>query len=79
MRLEQNPLFRKKIFPWHDSNIACIIMIGFLLIIFLFGIFGIFEAYESIENYQHIWVPGILVIMSGGTIVSISVRMIQRY
>ena len=79
MRLEQNPLFRKKIFPWYDSNIACIIMIGFLFIIFLFGITGIFEAYETIENHQHIWVPGILVIMSGGTIASILVRMIKRY
>jgi uncharacterized membrane protein len=79
MRLEQNPLFRKKILPWYDSNIVCIITVAFLFIVFLFGIAGIFEAYEKIENHKHMWFPFILVIMSGGTAASILLRIIKRY
>lgn len=79
MRLYQNPLFRKEIAPWYDSNTSCLIMIGFLLIVFLLGIAGISEAYEKIEHHKYVWIPGILVIISGGTIISTSIRLIKRY
>ena len=79
MRLHQNPLFRKEIAPWYDSDTTCLIMIGFLLIIFLFSIAGIFEAYEKIEYHKYVWVPGILLIMSGGIIISTSIRLLKRY
>ncbi len=79
MRLQQNPLFRKEIAPWYDSDTSCFIMIGFLLVIFLFSITGIFEAYEKIEHHKHVWVPGSLAILSGVTIVSMSIRLIKRY
>jgi hypothetical protein len=79
MRLNQNPLFRKEIAPWYDSDTIYLIMIGFLLIVFLFAIVGISEAYESVEYHKHVWVPGILLIMSGGIIISTSVRLIKRY
>ncbi|MDO9567032.1 MAG: hypothetical protein Q7J15_09865 [Candidatus Desulfaltia sp.] len=79
MRLQKNPLFRKEIAPWYDSDTSCLIMIGFLLVIFLFSITGIFEAYEKIEYYKHVWVPGILVVLSGGATISTSIRLIKRH
>ena len=79
MRFNQKPLFRKETAPWYDSDTICLIMIGFLLIVFLFAIAGISEAYESVEYHKHVWVPGILLIMSGGIIISTSVRLIKRY
>ncbi|HUV51212.1 MAG TPA: hypothetical protein VMW78_09365 [Anaerolineae bacterium] len=79
MRLQQNPLFRKEIAPWYDSDTSCLIMIGFFFIVFLFGITGISEAYEKIEYHKHVWVPGILAILSGVTIISTSIRLIKRY
>jgi len=79
MRLQQNPLFRKEIAPWYDSDTSCFIMIGFLLVIFLFSITGISEAYEKIEYHKHVWVPGILAILSGVTIISTLMRLIKRY
>jgi len=79
MRLQQNPLFRKEIAPWYDSDTTCLIMIGFLLILFLFSITGISEAYEKIEYHKYVWVPGILAILSGGIIISMSIRLIKRY
>ena len=79
MRLQQNPLFRKEIAPWYDSDTSCLIMMGFLLIVFLFSITGISEAYEKFEYHKHVWVPGILAILSGGIIISTSTRLIKRY
>lgn len=79
MRLQQNPLFRKEIAPWYDSDTSCLIMMGFLLIVFLFSITGISEAYEKFEYHKHAWVPGILAILSGGIIISTSTRLIKRY
>ncbi|MBL7207175.1 MAG: hypothetical protein ISS67_01440 [Desulfobacterales bacterium] len=79
MRLQQNPLFRKEISPWYDSDTSCLIMIGFLLIVFLFSITGISEAYEKLEYHKHVWIPGILAILSGVIIISTSTRLIKRY
>jgi hypothetical protein len=71
--------FRKEIAPWYDSDTICLIMVGFLLVIFLFSIAGISEAYEKIEYHKHVWVPGILFIMTGGIIISTSIRLLKRY
>jgi len=79
MRLQQNPLFKKEIAPWYDSNTSCLIMIGFLLIVFLFSIIGISEAYKKFEYHKHVWVPSISAILSGGIIISTLTRLIKRY
>ncbi|MBU4184800.1 MAG: hypothetical protein KKI12_14485 [Proteobacteria bacterium] len=79
MPLDQNPLFRKVIAPWYDTEKACFTVIVFMLVVFLFGIAGILEAVEKIEYNEHIWVPALLVAMSGGVIASTSIRLIKRY
>ena len=79
MRIDQNPLFRRVIVPWYDSEAACSIVIFFMFLIFLFSFAGISVALENIEYYEYVWVPVLLVVMSGGVIISTTIRLIKRY
>ena len=79
MRLDQNPVYRKVIVPWYDSEITCLVLIVLLFVVFLFGFIGISVASESIFYGSYIWVPVILVVVSGGVILSITIRLIKRY
>ncbi len=79
MRLDQNPVYRKVIVPWYDSEITCLVMIVLLFVVFVFGFIGISVASESIFYGSYIWVPVILVVVSGGIILSITIRLIRRY
>jgi len=79
MRIDKNPIFRKVIVPWYDSEAACSIVIFFMFLIFLFSFAGISVARENIEYYEYVWVPVLLVVMSGGVIISITIRLIKRY
>ena len=79
MPLDQNPLFRKIIIPWYDSEMVCFIVIALMFLVLMFSIVGISGAYEKVEYREHIWVPVILVIMSGLVIVSTAIRLIKRY
>lgn len=79
MRLHQNPVFRKVIIPWYDSDTACIIVILFLLGVLLLGVLGIWVASETDKYHEHIWLPITLVILSGSVIVSTIIRLMKRY
>ena len=79
MRLDQNPVYRKVIVPWYDSEIACLVLIGLLFVVFLFGFIGISVAIDNSVHGSYLWVPIALVVMSGGIIVSITIRLIIRY
>ncbi|MDM8536088.1 hypothetical protein QUF70_04980 [Desulfobacterales bacterium HSG17] len=79
MKIEDSPVFRKYVIPWYDSETACLITLMFLYFIFLFGIIGISVARGYHEYYKHIWVPVLLMVMSGLTIMSITVRLLKRY
>ena len=79
MRLDQNPVYRKVIVPWYDSEIVCLVLIGLLFVVFLFGFIGISVAIDNSANGACLWVPIALVVMSGGIIISITIRLIMRY
>lgn len=79
MRIEQNPVFRKSIVPWYDSEAVCIGVIVFMLIVFLFGFVGISVAREKVEYYGYVWIAVLLVVMSGIVIFSTTVRLIKRH
>ncbi len=79
MRLDQNPVYRKVIVPWYDSEIACLVLIAFLFVVFLFGFIGISVVSESISYGSYIWVPIVLVVLSGGVILSLTIRLVRRY
>ncbi|MBW1866563.1 MAG: hypothetical protein JRE58_02750 [Deltaproteobacteria bacterium] len=79
MRLDQNPVHRKAIFPWYDSEAACYIGIGLMLMALVFGLIGVRVACETAKHCSYVWIPGCLVVMSAGVMLSIIVRLIRRY
>jgi len=79
MRIDQNPLFRKTINPWYDSEAVCIGIIVFMLIVFVFGWVGISVAREHPEFHGYVWIAILLVVMSAGVIVSTAIRLIKRH
>ncbi len=79
MLFKQNPLFRKIIIPWYDSEMVCFIIIVFTSLVLFFGVVGILATYEKVEYREHTWLPVILVIMSGLVMVSTAIRLIKRY
>jgi len=79
MRIDQNPLFRKTIIPWYDSEAVCIGVIVFMLIVFFFGVIGISVARKNAEYHGHVWMAVLLVVMSGGVIFSTVSRLIKRH
>jgi hypothetical protein len=79
MRIDQNPVFRKTIVPWYDSESVCIGVIVFMLIVFLFGFVGISVARETVEYYGYVWIAVLLVVMSGIVIFSTTIRLIKRH
>jgi hypothetical protein len=79
MRLDHTPVYRKTIVSWYDSEIACIIFIVFMLIVLLFGFLGISVARETSEYRSFIWVPSLIVALSGGVIISTTIRLFSRF
>jgi|TARA_B100001964_G_C14128141_1_gene551553 hypothetical protein len=79
MRLDEKPIFRKIIFPWYDSKTACLLLALFMVLVFLFGIVGLSVSSEIVEYNGFIWVPILLLLLSGWVIVSTMIRLIKRF
>jgi uncharacterized membrane protein len=79
MPLEKSPVFRKPIISWYQSKIAYGFTIAFMLVVFLVGLVGISvtREYEAYNGY--VWVPALLVILSGFLIITNAIRLIRRY
>ncbi len=79
MKLDPIPIYRKIFVPWHDSEAACLFVIVFLFFVVLFGFAGIKVANEEPHYQPYLWVPILLVVLSSGVIVSITIRLIRRF
>ncbi len=79
MRFDEKPIFRKIIVPWYDSETACLLLILFMVLVFLFGIAGLSVSSEIIEYNDFIWVPILLILLSGWVVVSTMIRLIKRF
>jgi hypothetical protein len=79
MPFEKNPVFRKPVIPWYQSKTACILTIVFMLIVFLVGLSGISVTREIDEYSGYVWVPALLVLLSGSVIITNIIRLIRRY
>jgi hypothetical protein len=78
MRLTQNPLFRRTITPWYDSNAACIVVLGFTLLVAVFSFVGI-DVAESDPAYRaYVWLPLLLLLLSLAVLASTIIRLVQR-
>jgi hypothetical protein len=79
MRLDPNPLFRKIIAPWYDSNLACWLALAVMLAIAYFAILGISVARQYAAYRSFVGVPVILLVLSLLIIISLAWRLAQRY
>jgi hypothetical protein len=79
MLSEKNPVFRKPIIPWYQSKTAYSFTIVFMLVVFLVGLSGISVTHEYEAYNGYIWVPALLVILSGFLIITNIIRLIRRY
>ena len=79
MPSDKSPVFRKPIIPWYHSRAAYGITIAFMLIVFMFGLAGISVTREYEQYAGYVWLPALLVFLSGGLIVSTTIRLIRRY
>ncbi|RJQ61031.1 MAG: hypothetical protein C4530_06760 [Desulfobacteraceae bacterium] len=80
MRLDQkNPVYRKVMVPWWDSEIPCLFVIIFMLFILLFGMIGLSVAYTTSEYRSFVWVPVLIAALSAAVIFSTTVRLVRRY
>ena len=79
MPSDKNPVFRKAIIPWYRSKTAYFFAIFSMLLVFLFGLAGISVA-RDIEKFNvYLWVPILLVVLSGGIITTTTIRLIRRF
>jgi len=87
MRLDhRNPMYRKVIVPWWDSEIACLLVIISMFVVFLFGMMGVSVVHGSLEyrpfvwEYRpFVWVPVLVIMLSAFVILSTTIRLIRRY
>ena len=78
MQLDQNPVFRKTITPWYDSNFACWALIIIMIFISVFAIAGILVASDSPHFQEHAWFPAFLAFLCLALIVKIFLRVKRR-
>ena len=74
----KSPVFRKAIIPWYRSKTVCVLTIVFMLLVFLFGLAGLSVARGHEQYHEYIWVPLVLVVLSGGVIVINIIRLIRQ-
>lgn len=79
MLYNKNRASRKVYIPWYDADPICFTVIFFMVLIFLFGVSGIVVALEKVEYNEHVWVPSVLVIMSGFVTISTITRLVKRH
>ena len=74
----QNPLFRRVIIPWYDTEPVCYFMLVFMAVVNLFSLAGIFEANSIPEFKRHLWIPALLFGMSLVVFISTILRLARR-
>jgi len=77
--MDRNPLFRKIIVPWYDSDTVCYIFLFSMLAVLLFSISGIVVARAHPMYHAHTWVPVLLTFLSASVLISITTRLTKRY
>ena len=79
MKIAPNPIHRKVIVPWYDSDVLCACVFIFCVFVFVFGVTGICVSAGATEYKPYGWLPWLLTLLSVATAVSIGYRMMKRY
>jgi len=72
------PFFRRPIVPWYDSEASCLVLLIMMYGVIWFAAIGLYVALSEEVFFGFICVPIVLVVLSGGVIVTISARMVFR-
>jgi hypothetical protein len=78
MKIHSNPIYRKAIIPWYDSDLFCIITLILLFLVFYFGLTGIWAAAETPDYQAYVWVPAVLALTSLLAGLSMAFRLAAR-
>lgn len=76
---DQNPLFRRIILPWYDTDIACVLTALFLLLVFVFALAGVSVVFETPDSGRQAWVPAVLLALSAVGFATVCLRLIRRH
>ncbi|WP_373498607.1 hypothetical protein [Desulfococcus sp.] len=79
MHIDENPLFRKAIVPWYDSEAACLVTVILMESVFVLGVFGLSVVRETPEFHRYVWFPVTLMALSFAAVLSITIRLFRRY
>ncbi len=77
--MEQNPVFRKMMVSWYDSETTCYIITICMTMVLLFGIAGVSVAIDIAEYNNYIWVPVLLIVFCAYMIFSMIFRLMRLY
>jgi hypothetical protein len=75
----QDPVFRKIIVPWYDSDIICAGSAMMMIFVFLFALRGLNMALQIAEHPEFIWMPLILAGMSLCVFFTLAARLLRRH
>jgi len=78
MALNLNPVFRKNVAPWYDTEVACHIQMAFMVIVILFSIVGLFTVLDSPAFNNFFAIPVLLFLLSGYVLISTKIRLVKR-
>ncbi len=71
--------FKKALTPWYDTDAVCYLTIVIMVIVLLCSCAGI-SVTNKIDDYNgYVWVPVLLMVLSGLVMLSTIIRLIKRY
>ena len=79
MSLDPNPVFRKMIVAWYESEPACYILIFLMFLVLLFGIAGVSVALSNPLYADYLWIPILLIAFSALIIFSCIFQIMNLY
>ena len=78
MKTASNPIHRKVIVPWYDSDMLCMGVVVTSVLVMLFGVVGVVVAVRNPAYAAYGWVPKLIIILSLWVFVSVGNRLIRR-
>jgi len=79
MSIDQHVVHRKVFSPWYDTDSVCVAALMFTVLVGVFCLAGISVCDENAAFQNYIWIPVLLMVLSGILFVSIFIRLAKRY
>ena len=78
MKLQKTPSFRKDDAPRHHADLLGLLISAFSALVFFFSVQGVGVALENDPYQRHVWVPVLLMFLSGILLVWNLFRILRR-